>query len=202
MTDLPFYYLGMNRRGVTVPLAALLAVAACAAVIFLSLNRAQPVSRTIIGPSTQPSDSGQQPIGPHLDEVSGALTIQVGDTALFNGVGFEVTNMTAPYSDTSSQPQKGEFVRLDVEIRNTEAAGGSPFDVSAKQSFELQDDGGSSYSGASLQGVPGPPDGKLVPGTSLQGSLIYDLPSGHTYRLLYKNELLSNGEIITNLGRI
>lgn len=193
----------MDRRKLSVPFAALLAAAACAAVIFLSLHRSPPASKPALSPVDVQQPAGNQtPVGPHVDELSGALTIAVGDTALFNGVGFGVTNMTAPYTDSSTQPRKGEFVKLDLEVRNTEAAGGPPFDVSGAQSFELQDDGGNSYPEASVSGGPTPPNGKLGPGASLQGSLVYDLPAGHAYRLLYKNDLLSNGEIITDLGHI
>jgi hypothetical protein len=113
-----------------------------------------------------------------------------------------VTNITAPYTGAAAQPQQGEFVRLDVEVRNTEAAGGPPFDVSAEQSFELQDSSGNSYPQAQVPGAPQPPEGKLGPGANLQGSLIYDLPPGRAYRLLYKNSQLSNGEIITDLGQL
>lgn len=193
----------MGRKGLSLPFAVLLAAAACAAVIFLSVRRQPATSQPLLNPvAAQQPETNQTPIGPYLDEANGALTIQVGDTALFNGVSFGITNMTAPYSDASAQPRKGELVRLDVEVRNTENAGGPPFAISGTQSFELQDEGGQTYPEASAPDAPKPPDGKIGPGASLQGSLVYDVPTGHTYHLLFKNDLLSNGEIVTELGRI
>jgi hypothetical protein len=193
----------MDRRRVTLPIAAAISVAVCAAVIFLSVHRPPPPSAPgLRGPLGPEASTSSSTIGPRVDEATGALTIKVGDAALSNGVSFSVTDMNAPYSTPGTQARQGELVKLDIEIRNTGASGGPPFEVSSAKSFELQDDGGRSYPPASVPAAIKAPDGSIGPGAGLQGSLIYDLPYGHTYRLLYKNEQLSAGQVAVDLGQI
>ncbi|HEY8693651.1 MAG TPA: DUF4352 domain-containing protein, partial [Chloroflexota bacterium] len=148
--------------------------------------------------------AGRLPLGPRVDESNGILTIEAGDAVDSNGVLFGVTSVVAPYNSSGpavTKPRAGEFMVINVQIHNSLAAGGDALTVSSASNFELQDANGRVYDKTSVPGAPRPPDGTIRPGETLDGALAYDVPVGQGYRLLFKETLVSQGEIIVDLGR-
>ena len=189
------------------PLAIVAAVLLCLAVGYLYLHNRRPDVQTVTfgTPASPGADQspGLQPLAPHVYDSTGELTLQVGDVADSNGVEFGVTKLAAPYSasDPALQASRGELLVVDVELRNTQAAGGQPLTISSAADFELTDGTGQSYQPVAIPGVAKPPDGAIAPGAMLDGSLGYDVPTGQTFVLRFKNELLMNGQIAVDLGK-
>jgi hypothetical protein len=195
----------VDRRNL-VPAVAVAITIVCALAIYLNMQRRPgPVQTTVIVGSAQPSagSSSDSPLGPHLDQDTGVLTIQAGDQVDSNGVLVGVTGVVAPFntSDPSRQPSSGEFMLVNISVHNSLSQGGEVLTVSPAANFELQDTAGKVYPSTALPGAPSPPDGRLNPGATVNGGLTYDVPKGLSYRLLFKSPLVSNGEIIIDLGR-
>ncbi|GEM_PF-5362227 len=188
------------------PFAVLLAMLVTAAVIFLSSRKPAAPSRVVLGtppPAAQASSSsGLQPVAPGVDEAAGVFTIQPGDVVVSNGVQFGVTSVTTPPAgEAGRQPSQGQFMQVDVEVHNAAGAGDQPFAISSATDFELRDGAGQSYPATASIGTAKPPDGNLAPGTTLEGSLTYDVPTGRSFWLVFKNPLISNGAIVVELGK-
>jgi hypothetical protein len=144
--------------------------------------------------------SGRAPLEPHVDENSGVLTIAAGDSVASNGVLFGVTNVVAPYTGGGAESRAGELMLINVQIHNSLGSGGEPFSISSASNFELQDESGQVYNSVSVPGAAKPPDGSLRPGETMDGALAYDVPRGLSFRLLFKETLVSQGEIVVDLG--
>ncbi|MFI5267699.1 MAG: DUF4352 domain-containing protein [Chloroflexota bacterium] len=198
----------MDRRK-TLPIAVIFITLVCVAVIYLSKNwpRSSSPTTVIVGSASPVGSSGVQgvaPIGPHLDESNGILTIDAGDSVDSNGVLFGVTSVVAPYTSsgaTAAKPRAGEFMVVNVQVHNSLTAGGDPLTISSATNFELQDATGRVYDETTVPGAPKAPDGKIGPGETLDGGLAYDVPLGQNYRLLFKETLVSQGVIVVDLGR-
>jgi hypothetical protein len=200
----------MDRRQ-SLPLAVIVITLVCVAVIYLSKNwpRSSPQTTVIVGSASAVGSSGVQgpaPIGPHVDESSGVLTIDTGDSVDSNGVLFGVISVVAPYTagaaSAAAAPKPGasELMLVNVEVHNSLAAGGEALTISSTANFELQDANGRVYDETTAPGAPKPPDGKIGPGETLDGGLAYNVPSGQSYRLLFKETLVSQGVIVVDLG--
>ncbi len=177
----------------------------CALVIYLNLQRKPSATDThVIFGSAPPAggESSAPPLGPHLDQATGILTIQTGDQVDSNGVLIGVTSVVAPYgsSDPSRTPKSGEFMLVNVTVHNSLPQGGEVLSISPSANFELQDNSGKVYGSTQLPGAPEPPNGRVNPGATVSGGLTYNVPKGQSYRLLFKSPQVSNGEIIIDLG--
>lgn len=198
----------MDRRK-SLPIAVIFITLVCVAVIYLSRNwpKSSPATTVIAGSASPVASLGVQgvaPIGPHLDESNGVLTIGAGDSVDSNGVLFGVTSVVAPYTSgaaAAAKPSTGEFMVVNVQVHNSLTTGGAPLTISSASNFELQDANGRVYDEATVPGAPKPPDGKLQPGETLDGGLAYDVPSGQDYRLVFKQTLVSQGMIVVELGQ-
>ena len=173
-------------------------VGALVVLLFIRTRTSGPTT-VVIGTPAQPGQS-QEPVGPHTDPDTGILVMGIGDTVVSNGVLVGVTNVTQPAAGGAAESGSA-LLQVDVEVHNAESAGGETFSVSGTNSFDLQDGGGRSYAALAPSGGAKPPDGTLAPGATLDGSLLYEIQSGQTYRLLFKNDRVSNGEIVIDLGK-
>ena len=200
----------MDRRS-ALPLAAMVAMLIGAIVVYLLKTSGQNAAevRTVVVGSASPisvAAPARVQIGPHVDESSGILTIGVGDSVDSNGVLFGVTGVQAPYTGpgTPSASATGapELIVINVEIHNSLSPGGDVVTIASASNFELQDESGRVYDQTSAEDAPKPPDGKIGPGQTLDGSLAYRAPAGQSYRLVFKEELVSQGRIAVDLGRI
>jgi hypothetical protein len=174
--------------------------------LYLYLHRTPEVQIFTVGTPASPgadSSAGPQPIAPGVYDSTGALTLEVGDVADSNGISFGVIGLTAPFtaSDPATKPAQGEFMLVTVEVHNTLDSGGQPLSISSAGNFELQDGSGQTYSPVIIPGAAKPPDGSISPGASLNGTLGYDVPSGQTFTLLFKNDQIFNGQILVDLGK-
>ena len=195
----------MDRRQ-ALPIAIALAMVVGAVVIYLARTSGQSptATRTVIvgsaSPGSVPTSQTRTAGEPHVDESSGGLTIGVGDAVDSNGVLFSVTQVQAPYGGASA-PAGRELMLVSVELHNSLTSGGDALTIASSQNFELQDANGRTYDLTSAAGAPKPPDGKLAPGDTLDGSLVFQVPPGQSYRLLFKHALVSQGVIVVDLGQ-
>ncbi|HEX6511767.1 MAG TPA: hypothetical protein VF157_05685, partial [Chloroflexota bacterium] len=134
----------MSRQN-TLPVALLVAVLACAAVIYLSTQRHGGPTTVVIAGSASPTQPSSAAIAPHVDETSGLLTIGLGDSVDSNGVLVGATSVVAPYTSPQASPRSGEFMLVNVEVHNSRSPGGNSLTISSGDSFELQDATGRSY---------------------------------------------------------
>jgi hypothetical protein len=119
-------------------------------------------------------------------------TIKVGDNLLF-----KVDSVDSSAGDQFQTPTKGQYLIVHVTMTNN---GKSSVNVSSAISFELRDDTGESFTETILTTAPKPPDGTIAAGDKLAGGLTYDVPKGKTFKLYYKNDVFSGGQVIVNLG--
>ena len=118
-------------------------------------------------------------------------------TPLGDSLLFKVDSVASSAGTDFEKPAKGQFLIVHVTVTNN---GKSPVNVSSALSFELRDDAGESYPETFLTTAPKPPDGTIVAGDKLAGGLTYDVPKGKTFKLYYKNDMFSDGQVIESLG--
>jgi len=193
----------MNRQNGLL-YAAPVVVLICAAVLWWAHQLTSQPKTVVIGaplPLGAEASSGPAPLGPHVDEQTGVLTIAVGDAVDSNGVQIGVTNVTAPFTASGSNlATRGQFMLVDVQVHNSGDVNSPPFGVSSDTSFQLQDQNGEVYPETTVPGAPNAPAGNLSPGATVSGTLGYDVPPGRTYRLLFLNPQVSQGQIAIDLG--
>jgi Domain of unknown function (DUF4352) len=143
--------------------------------------------------SPPPAQSAKAPAAPSSFKV-GDL-IKVGNTMLLT-----VTQVQAPVDSGNEfiTPQKGQFMTVMVSMQNVS---GKDQTVSSMVSFDLRDQSGQAYSETILPNAPKPPDGSVAPNDKLAGGLTYDVPRGTDFKLYYKNDLFSAGQVIVDLGQ-
>ena len=194
-----------RQRMFSLAVCAVLVV--CIAIVVRSMIvRDQSQASTVIVGSAPPiatatPDSGRQAVAPGVDVQTGVLTIQVGDAVDSNGVQLSVTKVTAPFTSQGHVPAQGQFMLVDVQVHNSEPANGDVLTISSLTNFQLVDGAGRSYQQAAVAGFPKPPDGSVSPGSTLSGSLAYDVPLGQSYRLLFNDKAISSGPIAVDLGK-
>lgn len=66
--------------------------------------------------------------------------------------------------------------------------------------FELHDANGQVYTEAILENAPKPPDGEIVTGDKLMGTLTYDVPKAKDLRLYFKPSVYGAQQFIIDLG--
>lgn len=164
---------------------ALVAVSACGS----DENSGTKVSSTF-SPAAQAS---KQPKGPTSFRVGDQ--IKVGNSMLLTATGVQ-----APVDSGNEfiTPKNGQFMTVMVSMQNVS---GQPQQVSSIVSFELRDDTGQSYTETFLPDAPKPPDGSIAPNDKLAGGLTYDVPKGKNFKLYYKNNVFSGGQVIIDLGQ-
>jgi hypothetical protein len=128
-------------------------------------------------------------------------TYKVGDLIkVGDGLMYSVTGVQAPF-DSGNQfetPAKGQFMVVTVSLENKTS---KTISVSSLISWELRDDSGQSYNETILSAAPKPPDGEIAPGDKLAGGLSYDVPKGKNFKLYFKNDIFSGGQVIVDLGQ-
>jgi len=129
---------------------------------------------------------------------SGVKTFNVGDTIkVGDNMLFKVDSVESSAGAQFETPTKGQFLIAHVTMTNN---GASAVNVSSMLSFELRDDAGESYNETILTTAPKPPDGSIAANDKLAGGLTYDVPKGKTFKMYYKNDVFSGGQVIVNLG--
>jgi len=165
-----------------------------------SSGAAAPASAAASAPSSaaaKPAASSAAPAA--AAKPSGPSTFKVGDVIKDGDLQVTVTKVDAPFKTTNEfeKPEKGQFLVASVSMENT---GSKPATVSSMLSFELRDSDGQSYNETIVSNAPKPPDGTIAPGDKLAGGLTFDVPTGKSYRLYFKDSLFSSGQAIIDLG--
>jgi hypothetical protein len=113
---------------------------------------------------------------------------------------YTVTGVSAPFDPGNEfeKPTNGQFMVVQVLLENKTS---KSITVSSFISWSLRDDGGQSYSETIISSAPKPPDGEIAPGDKLAGGLSYDVPKGKDFKLYFKNDIFTNGQVIVDLGQ-
>lgn len=81
-------------------------------------------------------------------------------------------------------PDHAQFLLVHVTVENM----GSSETTISSFDFDLRDETGQTYSVSYLSpgGTPDMPSGTVDPGDRIAGGLVYDVPTGHTFRLYFR----------------
>ncbi len=172
--------------GTLCSVGALVAVAACGS----DENSGTKVSSAGSSPSAQATKALAAPTNFKVGD-----QIKVGDTIMLT-----VTQVQAPVDAGNEfiNPKNGQFMTVMVSLQNVST---KPQLVSSLINFELRDDSGQSYTETLLPNAPKPPDGSIAPNDKLAGGLTYDVPKGKSFKLYFKNNAFSSGQVIIDLGQ-
>jgi len=117
--------------------------------------------------------------------------VKAGDLSL-------TVNSVAPFTSPSELdrlPENGQYLAVKVTVENH---GSKSEIISSILSFDLRDTEGERYTLAFLVGSPPLPDGDVAAGAKLAGTLVYDVPKGRSYELVFSYSL--TGSVSVKLG--
>lgn len=176
-----------------------LVICFCLVVLIGSLLACGESSNTNTGTSvntnTSSSSSGSTPTtAPAAQHFKVGQTVNVGSQ---DDITIHSAKIVKPGQYDVVQHKGDVYLVFDVSMKNTS---NQEQDISTF-SFTLRDTSGQQYDQGYVSGQEAMLTGKVEPGSSIKGSITYEIPSNqHTFTLAYENDVFSSGQTIWDIS--
>lgn len=181
-----------GRKVLIVVIALIVALAACGGIIAAISNGAKPNTGTT--GSSSPQATSQATSAPAQ---TGSQTFKVGQVVTVGNT-WQITVLsakTSPGGQFSTLQKPGDvYLLVSVSMKNIS---NQEQDVSSLIQWALKDSSGQTYTETIDTDAPATPDGKVEAGSSLKGTIAYEVPkSMKSFTLSFQNDITSTGQTI------